>query len=286
MSYPALPGRRMPYDTDGTTVIQFDTEPVMGENQVTPAGAVLQGWQSDDFTPGGYVAGQGTGITTVLLFPEQREVVGIFFAFLGKGAGNPVVLKGSADSTNGLDGTWEQAILTGPPTGAPTKTDDWRGIVGAVSFTGAKKVIRLELARTGGIFTDGTQVESLHVYGEKAAGQTVDDIIFLDADGGGAEYTADEDFGDRALGSTVIRQFKVKNDSGTKTANAVNLQCNDTDFAISDNAAGPWVATYDIASLAPGASSVMLYTRNTTPGAGAVLGPRHNRIVATVGSWT
>lgn len=46
------------------------------------------------------------------------------------------------------------------------------------------------------------------------------------------------------------------------------------------------VATINIASLAAGAESATMYIRNTTPAIGSLLGPRFNRIVATVASWT
>ena len=82
-----------------------------------------------------------------------------------------------------------------------------------------------------------------------------------------------------------MRQFRVKNDSATLTANTINLQCNDTDFAISTDGA-TWVATINIASLAAGAESATMYIRNTTPAAGNLLGPRFARIVALVGSWS
>ena len=67
-----------------------------------------------------------------------------------------------------------------------------------------------------------------HLYGEKIAGQTPDDIIYINHDDTpGAEFTAPEDFGDQPLGTTVVRQFRVKNASATKTANTINIQCND-----------------------------------------------------------
>ncbi len=104
----------------------------------------------------------------------------------------------------------------------------------------------------------------LHVYGEKTAGQTPDDVIYIDHDTTpGVEYASPEDFGDQPLGTTVVRQFRLKNTSATKTANTIN-----------------------IASLGAGAQSATMYVRCTTPAPGNPLGPRFARIVTTVASYT
>ena len=99
------------------------------------------------------------------------------------------------------------------------------------------------------------------------------------------EFTGPEDFGDQPLGTTVVRQFRVKNVSGSKTANTINIQCNDSDFAISEDGV-IWVVTINIASLSAGAESPTLYVRCTTPDPGASLEPRFARIVTTVASYT
>ena len=147
-------------------------------------------------------------------------------------------------------------------------------------------MLRVRTTGTGGIGTTPYQFGLFHIYGEKAAGETPHDIIFIDHDTTpGVEYAAPEDFGDRPLGTSVVRQFRVKNVSPTLTANSINIQCNDSDFAISTDGV-TWVVTINIASLAAGAESATLYMRNTTPAPGNPLGPRFARIVAIVGSWT
>ena len=101
----------------------------------------------------------------------------------------------------------------------------------------------------------------------------------------GVEYTACEDFGDQPLGTTVVRQFRLKNTSATKTANTINIQCNDAEAAISTDNVN-WVVTINLASLAAGAESPTYYVRYTTPAAGSGLGPRYARIVTLVASYT
>ena len=99
----------------------------------------------------------------------------------------------------------------------------------------------------------------IHLYGKKTARQTPDDVIYIDHDTTpGVEYTSPEDFGDQPLGTTVVRQFRLKNTSATKTANTINIQCNDSDFAISTDGT-TWVVTINIASLGPGAQSATMY---------------------------
>ena len=161
--------------------------------------------------------------------------------------------------------------------------DNWRTNITAVSFTGGKQTIRIYYGIQN---TYGTSTLRLHLYGEKVAGQTPDDVIYIDHDTTpGVEYAAPEDFGDQPLGTTVVRQFRLKNTSATKTANSINVQCNDSDFAISTDGT-TWVVTINIASLGPGAQSATMYVRCTTPAPGNLLGPRFARIVTTVASYT
>jgi hypothetical protein len=284
MPYSALPDRRIAYDDDGSVLAWWDSNAgvrayLTGSNMIALNGT---GWVPVSTSPGvlSYTAG------IICFFPEQREFTAIFAGYNDTfgGGGSTFAFTscvGSNDTTNGLDGTWETASMAG---GVPTYVNQfsWRDGIKAVSFTGAKKVVRAQRVVTAGMIA----CSIFHLYGEKAAGQTPDDIIYIDHDTTpGVEYTAPEDFGDRPLATTVTRQFRVKNTSATKTANTINIQCNDADFVIStDNTT--WVTTINIGSLGPGAESSTMYVRNTTPGVGNLLGPRFARIVTTVGSWT
>ncbi len=302
MSYPALPDRRMSYDNDGTVVMVRSAFRSIGATpdfsvgpNVTLTGTDRQQLNDvsyDALTSDAYNRLSSPGGTTVnepamawFFFPEVREVTAIavgmapFGAIIG--AVNTMRIEGSNDTTNGVDGTWEAATIPSGNPNASANLDEWRVSIKPISFTGPKKVIRIALY--AGLSWQG-KYSLLHLYGAKAAGETPDDILYLDGSAGFAEFSAAADFGDRPLGTTSTRTFKVKNGSATKTANTINIQCNDADFAIStDNAT--WVVTINIASLAAGASSSTLYVRNTTPAPGNPLGPRFARIVCTVGSW-
>jgi len=284
MPYTALPDRRMPYDNDGSVVCQGTTTSGITE---WCSNAVLLTFQGTSFVDNG-AAQSNTNTATWAFFPETREVTGHYYwgednfsPQTNKHFVNPI--QGSTDSLNGLDGTWETASL---PSGQASYVDDysWRSGIKPISFTGPKRVVRFVWTNTGGGRPKWTGL--LHIYGEKAAGQTPDDVIYINHDDTpGVEYTACEDFGDQPLGTTVVRQFRVKNTSASKTANTINIQCNDADFAISSDGTN-WVTTINIASLAAGAESATMYVRCTTPAVGTAIGPRFNRIITTVASYT
>lgn len=298
MSYPALPDRRLSFDNDGTVLASrgYNTSGggvayglqnyLSGSDRILLNGISFTNLSDADMNTGsGLAADVDKYMYLWAFFPEQREVTALM---MGGNNGSPwvsFVVQGSNDTTNGVDGTWETASQSGSSGLCNRTLDGWRTGIRSISFTGPKHAIRIVL-RT----QSGTQAphnwQLLHIYGEKTTGQTPDDLIFIDHDTTpGAEYAAPEDFGDRPLGTSVVRQFRVKNVSPTLTANSINIQCNDSDFAISTDGV-TWVVTINIASLAAGAESATLYIRNTTPDPGAPLGPRFARIVAIVGSWS
>jgi hypothetical protein len=295
MAYTAVPDMRMPYDNDGTVLyyyinaglsatLAFAVGPVNNISQANSlelndndnVGIGLSGHEN---------ANPNNGTCAIwAFFPENREVTAHFACEISLApASYAETLQGSTDSTNGTDGTWETASL---PSGIAMNNwdfDNWRAGIKPVSFTGPKRVIRDGIGSNNG---SGSSITNWHWYGEKAAGQTPDDIIFINHDDTpGVEYTAVEDFGDQPLGTTVTRQFRVKNTSATKTANTINIQCNDSYFAISEDGSN-WVTTINITSLSAGAESSTLYVRCTTPSPPSTLGPYFNRIVVTVASYT
>ena len=286
MPYSALPDRRMPYDIDGS-VMAVGNVLTNGVLDYATGSDLIELNDSDYAQPANSYFAPGTDAYSSfwLFFPESREVTAGVTLERHTHQVASVVLQGSNDSTNGLDGTWETPTLAA---GAVLQTigqiDNWRTKIRPISFTGSKRVIRHQFLTNGG-FGNSAKLYTVHFYGKKAAGQTPHDLIFINhQDAPGAEYQAPQDFGDRPLGTTVTHEFRVKNASATLTANSINLQCNDSDFAISTDGS-TWVTTINIPSLAAGAESATMYVRCTTPNPGAVLGPRFARIVALVGSW-
>jgi hypothetical protein len=277
MPYPALPDRRMPWDIDGT--IAYTGDIGSGAYRVLSSGAMVE-LNDDDHIA---ISGHGTpagGTSSLgyiwLFFPEQREVTGYYFR-CGVTSSLTGAPQGSNDTTNGLDGTWETASI---PQGAPAQVNDfsWRDGIKAISFTGPKKNIRHSYS--GGSSNTTGHPAIAHYYGEAAAGQMAHDLEFINHDDTpGVAFTAPEDFGDQPLGTTVVRQFRIKNTSATRTATNLNIQLNDAEFVIAENPAGPWVVTINLASLGPGAESPTYYIRLTTPAPGENLDPHAARII-------
>jgi len=284
MVYAALPDRRIPYDVDGTVVGYGSTVSGISLFPNATQKGVINGFSYGAVGDGGNSGNVGVTYAVWMFFPEQRNIAAYYAWFTNVNGPNHTssvsAIKGSNDSGNGVDGTWETASLGGTST---RNTDlDWRTGIKSVTFTGPKASLRLEVPTND----QGLCPHLIHLYGKKASGQTPDDLIFIDHDTTpGVEYVTPEDFGDRPLGTTVVRQFRLKNVSPTKVANAVVLTCSDADFTISSDGT-TYGTTVNITSIAAGAESATLYVKNTTPAPGAALGPRVARITAAVGSWT
>jgi hypothetical protein len=271
MTYSAMPSRFIPYDADGTVVGVMANRFSAVSSYITGG---LVNLNAQDPQAGGTAP---AAASLVFFWPESRTLLGFLFFDDNQNPGS-MTWQGSNDTTNGLDGTFETASTPSGTVTVRTGNTTWRYGVLPMTFTGSKTVLRA-------YYNGNWYINGLHFYGVKASGQTPDDVIFLDGDTSFAEYTVDKDFGDRPLGTTVVKQFKIKNTSATKTANNTVVTCNDTDFAISTDGV-TYVTTFTIATLGAGVSSATLYIRNTTPAPGAALGPRMVRLSAAVGSYT
>jgi hypothetical protein len=286
MPYPTLLGHVIPYHIDGTVVIGFD---VTGAWEYTVPSNKLVEINDEDLIRtdvfNGLTGNGSPGAYLTFFFPEQREIQGLYIIC---DTGGPYSVQGSNDSTNGFDGTWEAASAPSGLNNSTANADTWRrseaGNIGykAISFSGAKRVLRIGLTGLGG----GYEVKICHIYGKKGSGQTPDDIVFLDAEDSDAEFTIPLDFGDRPAGTSVVRQIKIQNTSATLTANTIDLQLNHADFTFSTSPTGPWAAHLVISSLAPTTKSSVIYIKNTTQIPPADLGPYRAPLIATVGSWT
>jgi len=225
----------------------------------------------------------------VVFFPELRDITAIFGThWITNNTVDAIQaltgLEGSADTTNGIDGTWSAATVAAYPP-AVNDLDSWRKSIKAVSGLDGVKAIRFTWVI--GTFRLWKGMYALHLYGKKTAGQTVDDILFLDAEDGDAEFAIPQDFGDRPAGTSVQHQIKIKNASTTLTASTVTLTVYDANdlIRISDSSSGPWETSMVIASLAANTKSDVIYIKCETPAAPTPLGPQKPLIGVTVGSW-
>ena len=293
MPYPTLPGRKFEYDVGGGSVYYGNDI-----NDVTTALTTEQMSELNNIDNTNIVMQKSIynaeGVLTVWIFlPEKYVVAGLGMIHrvynTGGSASCSITVAGSADSTNGLDGTWINATL---PNGAlPTEMlddDEWRDNIQPCTFSEAVKVLRLRYS--GGYdYADYAYVKiyALHIYGVKAEGEIPDDILFLDDDeAGDPEFIRDLDFGDRPEGTTVTHRLKLFNSSTTKIANNLTLSLIDTDFTFSMDEGATWVTGATITSLAPQGTSNSIIIKNTIPPPTQMLGPRAPRLEVTIGSWS
>lgn len=283
--YPAISAHRMPYDIDGTEVGRRSTDSLANLFS-KGVSAWLTSQQKGNLNREDRIEEFGGGAFNSpswgfwFFFPELREVTHIGFLW-SKTDANECLVQGSTDSTNGMDGTWETAVFVFP---SPTVGFDfWRSTIMAVSFSGPVKVLRVGCRRND--YNVNVNIYGLHVYGQKYATETPDDIVFCNASTGN-QLTALMDWGDRPEGTTLIDSFKVKNASASKIANNINLQLNHDDFLLAWSADGPWTSVLDIATLGVGALSNTVYVRNKLEPPLLLLGPKAARVIVSVGSWT
>ena len=290
MPYPTLPGRKFEYDIGGGSVYYgndindittaLTTEQMAELNNVDNARIVMQ---KNVYNT--------TAVLTVWVFlPERYVIAGLgMLHVLSNWGGAGVTVAGSADSTNGLDGTWINGTL---PNGAISKAmldnDQWRDDIQPCTFSEAIKVLRLRYSGGYQYAEDSSaRVYALHLYGVKAEGEIPDDILFLDDDeSGDPEFIRDLDFGDRPEGTTVTHRIKLRNSSATKIANNLTLSLIDVDFTFSMDEGATWVTGATITSLAPQGTSSSILIKNTIPPPTQMLGPRAPRFEVTIGSWS
>ncbi len=284
MLYSVFTDRAIPYHLDGSVVKIIDL-PIGVVKSLTSA--EMQELNDEDLVSIGVGAAASL---LVVFFPELRDISAIFaIETTSNLQGSELLsaisgLKGSADSTNGLDGTWVDATLPGGYPAATNDFDGWRKGIKAVTGLGGIKALRFNIP----VSTGNSKLNILHLYGHKTAGQTPRDILFLDAENADAEFAIPLDFGDRPAGTSAIRQIKVKNVDPTLTASTLVIESIDPvdDIRLSDTADGPWVTSKTITSLAPNTASAIIYVKCETDVPPTPLGPMRAPIKATVGAWS
>ena len=291
MPYPTLPGRRFEYDVGGGSVYYGNDINDITTALTSEQMALLNGIGNTSAVISREVT-QAEVIRTVWMFLPERYVIaglGMIHKASTSGGACSITVAGSADSTNGLDGTWINATL---PNGAipvnMVDDDVWRDSIQPCTFSEAIKVLRVRyFAPFGGISGSRVFIYALHIYCVKAEGEIPDDILFLDDDASGdPEFIRDLDFGDRPEGTTVTHRIKLRNSSTTKIANNLTLSLIDADFTFSMDEGVTWVTGATITSLAPQGVSNSILIKNTIPPPTQMLGPRAPRFEVTIGSWS
>jgi hypothetical protein len=272
--YPAAPDHKIFYTDNGTLAF---TQQVSGGAVSEMTSAALNAEQTGNVIDFWYDEGR-----IGFVFPQLMDIVGIFYMTNAGGVGK---VRTSLDTTNGSDGVWTIVNSNLPMSirDAAGASLAWRNSVVPVSILGIKG-LTLE--------GNGRYVQAVHLYGRPSAGQAADRLRFwhptTDTEVLGPHF----DYGDQPRGLTSTIQFRIKNNSTTKTANTITI----TDDALT--AANPTLAsqtrfssdnssynpTLSIGNLAPGALSPVLYARLILA-TNAAIGPWRQRFLATPTSW-
>lgn len=223
---------------------------------------------------------------TMWLFPELREFDGIFIAQSHTGGDNWEILS-SADTTNFIDGTWTQRIVTISKYGSSWPTNYRQNITSqAVSNV---RAVRLNCSYWNSS-SYPQRMHAFHLYGEISAGETPDRLLFID-ELTGLEFTLSKDYGEAPRGSSEDFEWRIKNNSAGLTANTIQYTAEDNFLG-----SGAWytytlpggstyAATQSIASLAPATTTGLIVARRITPG-GEDLGLHAGRTYLNTASWS
>ena len=279
-SYPDAPSRRMAHDDDGTIWLELN---------YTTGGVVQELTAADREEANDERTTSVTGLTggtesIAVIFPELRELDGAF-GKMDLGTANRLLSSG--DTTNGFDGTWTERIAS-----------PWANSSGTVSPGYREQITSLAVSNVRGVrmerLSGSNQFLALHLYGEIAAGETPDRLLFFDNDDD-LEFSKPQDYGDRPRGSAVDHQIYLRNNSATLAANSVQVTAealfNETAtkeaanwFTFSEG--GAFSATLALASsISAAADSPVITVRLVIPDTGS-LGLHAPRVYANTGSWT
>jgi hypothetical protein len=270
------PSRRMAYDTDGTVGHEVNT----GGGVVAEATPTFLANANAENESGWDLVGNFTRWAT-LIFPELRELDGVFCA-VDEAATFPTTVDSSADTTNGVDGTWTTRIAD---LGNFLVTySNFRDNITSLAVA-TEKAIRAKF----GASSNDQDVRGYHVYGAISPAETPDRILFLDTEDADAVFTKVLDFGDVPRGQTVTRTFKIKNNSSGLTINTIQITAEDLYLN-----AGDWYtfgddgvafqATFAAGNLGPGATK-LIYLKQAVPD-GETLGAQTGRVKVSHASLT
>lgn len=275
-TYPDVPGYRFAYDKDGTTMVTYSQA---GTGLITTRTATDMQRANQNQSGANFTSGNSW---LALIFPEVRTVLG-YYININHDLGPGRILQSSTDTTNGQDGTWS-TIANPFIFDNGDSIDVSPGYRSNIQPINAPNIIALRMGL-------GYSIRAFHLYGSIATTESPDRLRIVDLSGD--DIAAQFDFGDIRQRNNVTKQFKVINNSATKTANNITVTL-DTNPDASPTLIGQYQLSTDntafanainIGTLAPGASSGALYVRDTIS-ATAQLGPWAVRLIASANTWS
>lgn len=277
--YADVPGHRFAYDTDGSVSLMSSN----GSPYTAIDASVLNDEATDALTVFSY---REQGNKTIAFgFPEPRDLAG-FFVWATVTGISTYRYSTSTDTTDGSNGTWSTEASFSPQTAVYPQSRNAITTAAAAGITG----IRFRFA-TGGDYQQ-LSLGAIHLYGLTAPNLSTDRLEFWDPTLDQQIDKAAFDFGDIAQGEVATKQFRIKNLSATKTADTVTISANNSAGGETLLASGltfssdgtSFAASLNIASIAPGATTPVLYVRRTV-GATDPASIRFARVVASPGSF-
>lgn len=264
-TFPDPPGTRFMYDADGTL---FLTTPDNATTPLTSENALLANDEDQtDVLNGGFYNTTGRYREYLWVFPELRDLTGIYLHG-GTGAWASINMSYSADTTDGSDGTWTSygSVLGGFTTSAnPLNT--FRSAIMAIAGVSNIKGIKIRFTASN----SNGQISGIHLYGNISPAQNIERVEFWEPVTNAILNKMGLDFGDIPQGATVVKQFRIKNLSTTKTAtNTVLTRENNSGGSQNDALVTglqfsldgtTYATTVTVPSIAPGAISAVLYAR-------------------------
>lgn len=270
MPYPAVPGRRLAWHladsgvaavtyltSDGIPVTATQGQRGMANNESGTAGNRWPGLNT----------GSGEQMAWALHFPTPVDLVGYFIQFNSGGSALTNNLQVSSNTTNGIDGTWNN-VATIAHTASPNFADYRSNIVSASqsSISG----IRLRASNlSASLSTHGLFRFHFYVAVDDSPREALD---FIDPNTGDA-FDLDRDYGDIPRNSAEDRTFIVRNLSATHVATDVTLGRGSligdshTWYSFREAATtDPWETTLNIGTLGPEEDSPEIAIRRETPG--------------------
>jgi hypothetical protein len=276
-NYPTPPGRRIPYDINGSVLQALADGEVTPDTADSNQMALMNNEANSEWLPSPWGLDNWGDVS--ILFPDKIDMEGIFVASsLGHSGDTVGACFVSVNSTNGFDGDWVQVIasLTDHYGGSDWREIDTFGYLGVIA-------VKFRWKRYIG------ELSGIHLYGKRAAtGADPDHIEFLDPLNGDAIFDPLHDYEEVPRGQVQQRTFKVKNASATLTAQSVDLSIESLtgvsydwyDFSLDDVSYNPTLA---LGNLTPG-QTVTVYLKQGVP-VTAPLGLHAARIKAEPVAW-
>lgn len=285
--YPDIPGPKIAYDRDGTIVAGLTFDKASIQTTMTTA----QKQEVNNNNPAAVNPFFSTGCP-IFLFPVLHDLVGIYAANINDSAGAVRTIEWSPNTTNGVDGTWNNGPTLNFPGGSYAANNGadsrvlQRTSIQPLSLTGVK-AIRFRAGFDDRIWT------SIHIYGKPSTPAERLEFWHPTLDQPLSQTPAHLDWGDRPRGTEVTRQVRVKNRSSVLTASTITVGMealtDATPTVVSQHQFSldgtTWASTITIPSLGAGVVSGTVHIRQSlSPTAEVSLWDQ--RIYAAAGDWS